>query len=231
MGIQSHAFYAQAPIFYLVDYANGKYLHLDEACEPLLGLSRQTLAEAGPSFYTSLWHRSDYRTYNSLIFPKIMGFLKSQPLETAPTFSFTFNYRVVLKDQQLLCLLQRSVFYLAPDHTPLAALGFVIDISHFKEDSRIIFTIEKVDKAFTSDGGGNPIYKAIYFPEKTRDVLSKREVEVLQCIHEGLSSKQIADRLCVSVNTIHNHRKKMLEKTSSSNTAELLSYSVKHGLI
>lgn len=48
--------------------------------------------------------------------------------------------------------------------------------------------------------------------ELTRLRLSKRELEVLQLMAEGLSNLQIADRLFVSLNTIKTHSSKIFEK-------------------
>ncbi|KAA3438129.1 response regulator transcription factor [Rufibacter hautae] len=160
-----------------------------------------------------------------------MGFLKGHSLAAFQEYAFTFNYRVITKDKKVISVLQRSTFF--QDSSPnsvLASIGFLMDISNLKEDTKIIFTIEKIDKSYESHSLP-PIYKSTFYPDKTYDVLSRREAEVLQCIHEGLSSKQIADKLFVSLNTVNNHRKNMLLKTKTSNTAELLNYSIKHGVI
>lgn len=55
-----------------------------------------------------------------------------------------------------------------------------------------------------------------------RAQLTMREKEILSCIANGLSSKQIADRLSISLNTVSNHRKNMLLKTGARNSVELL---------
>lgn len=48
--------------------------------------------------------------------------------------------------------------------------------------------------------------------ELTRLNLSKREVEVLQLMADGLSNQEISDRLFVSLNTIKTHSAKLFEK-------------------
>ncbi|HEX2934097.1 MAG TPA: LuxR C-terminal-related transcriptional regulator [Bacteroidales bacterium] len=59
---------------------------------------------------------------------------------------------------------------------------------------------------------------------KEENKLSTREQEVLQLIAVGLASKQIADKLYISVNTVNTHRQRIIEKLNVSNTAEAIHY-------
>lgn len=52
--------------------------------------------------------------------------------------------------------------------------------------------------------------------------ITEREKEVLACIVNGLSNKQIANNLFLSVRTIETHRNNLLKKFESHNTAELI---------
>jgi DNA-binding NarL/FixJ family response regulator len=61
--------------------------------------------------------------------------------------------------------------------------------------------------------------------------LSKRELEVLKEIAGGLSNDDIADKLHVSTTTVRTHRSKLLQKTSSNNTASLIMYAIKNKII
>lgn len=54
------------------------------------------------------------------------------------------------------------------------------------------------------------------------DGLSVRELEVLKLLTKGKSSKDIAEELFVSKNTVDTHRRKILEKTGAKTTAELI---------
>jgi DNA-binding NarL/FixJ family response regulator len=54
--------------------------------------------------------------------------------------------------------------------------------------------------------------------------LSLREIEVIKLIKEGLSSKEIADRLNISVRTAEVHRHNILKKLQLKNTAALINY-------
>lgn len=61
--------------------------------------------------------------------------------------------------------------------------------------------------------------------------LTPREREVFHLIVEGLTTKEIARKLDTSVKTAENHRSRVLGKLDARNTAELVRYAVKHGLL
>jgi DNA-binding NarL/FixJ family response regulator len=61
--------------------------------------------------------------------------------------------------------------------------------------------------------------------------ISERELEVLQLIAEGLTTKQIAEKLHLSFHTVMTHRKNMMAKLGLNNTAGLIVYAVKENLI
>jgi DNA-binding CsgD family transcriptional regulator len=52
--------------------------------------------------------------------------------------------------------------------------------------------------------------------------LSGREREILTLISEGLVSKQVADKLSLSVHTVNTHRRNIISKMNVSNTAEAI---------
>ncbi len=62
------------------------------------------------------------------------------------------------------------------------------------------------------------------------DVLTDREVEVLQLIAEGHSTKDIAFRLHVSTKTVETHRRQIMEKLDLFSIAELTKYAIRQGL-
>jgi DNA-binding NarL/FixJ family response regulator len=61
--------------------------------------------------------------------------------------------------------------------------------------------------------------------------LSKRELEVLTLIAEGMTNAEIADKLFTSKRTIETHRQNIIEKTQAKNTAALIKYAVSQGMI
>lgn len=61
--------------------------------------------------------------------------------------------------------------------------------------------------------------------------ITPREKEVLELVAEGHSTKQIADKLGISIRTVESHRINMLKKLEVSNSAELIRKSIQLKLI
>ena len=62
-------------------------------------------------------------------------------------------------------------------------------------------------------------------------ILTIREKEVLKLIAEEYSSQEIADKLFLSIKTVNAHRRNLIQKLDAKNTAALVRYALKHGLI
>jgi two-component system response regulator NreC len=62
-------------------------------------------------------------------------------------------------------------------------------------------------------------------------LLSEREREIFQLIAEGRSNKEVAEILCLSPATVETHRSHILQKLDVHNTAELVLFAVRHGVI
>jgi len=65
---------------------------------------------------------------------------------------------------------------------------------------------------------------------KIRAVLSPREREVLELIGSGASSREIADRLCISTRTVDSHRAKIMAKLNLEGAAALIRLAARVGM-
>lgn len=67
---------------------------------------------------------------------------------------------------------------------------------------------------------------------RSRDaIFSQRELEILNLLSEGHSSKEIASKLHITERTVETHRKNMLEKSKVKNTVGLIAYASALGLL
>ena len=63
------------------------------------------------------------------------------------------------------------------------------------------------------------------------EALSSREREILVAVCRGLSNQEIADELFISKRTVDKHRANILEKTGCKNTASLVVYAIRNGIV
>lgn len=61
--------------------------------------------------------------------------------------------------------------------------------------------------------------------------LTPRETEILQLICEEFSNPEIAKKLFISIRTVDTHRRNLLEKLNVKNTAGMVRYAIKHGIV
>lgn len=92
---------------------------------------------------------------------------------------------------------------------------------------------------FYSDSVSNILLKS--FIKKTQNkvtdskeqaiILTKRENEILKHFAEGLSNKEIADRLFISIRTVESHKNNIMQKLDLKSTVELIKYAIKNKII
>lgn len=102
---------------------------------------------------------------------------------------------------------------------------------------------EILDQALQSIASGNTYYSPElweYFSKKIsqekkagemEQQFTKREMEILTLICDGLSNKEIADKLFISERTVVGHKSNLLAKTNTKSTIGLLSYAIKNKLV
>ncbi len=73
--------------------------------------------------------------------------------------------------------------------------------------------------------------KTTRWEEGAGSLLSRREKEILRLICEGCSTKEIADKLVISLSTVHTHRSNIMEKLGVNNQHELIQFARQSGLI
>ncbi len=91
--------------------------------------------------------------------------------------------------------------------------------------------VAAVKAVLESDWVPDPRLTTEPFETSAKRALSKRELEVLQHIVSGKSNKEIAGALFLSVNTVAVHRANIMDALGIHNTAELVVYAIRHGLV
>jgi DNA-binding NarL/FixJ family response regulator len=135
----------------------------------------------------------------------------------------------------------------------------ILALSMHYEDSFIVKILELGAKGYLlKDAGGDEMISAIqtvhsgntYYSNHVSQVLikhiskgtspnknkleiplTKREIEILVLIAKEYSNPEIAKELFISVRTVDTHRRNLLEKLGAKNTAGLVKFAIKFGLI
>lgn len=111
--------------------------------------------------------------------------------------------------------------------------GFLLKNSDIDEVLEAINTVAKGENCFSKELLYNIVRNISHTKRADNNdaKLSEREIEILQLICEGLSNLEIADKLFISKRTVDKHRSNILDKTGTNNTASLVMYSIKQGII
>nr|WP_321406368.1 response regulator transcription factor [uncultured Carboxylicivirga sp.] len=108
------------------------------------------------------------------------------------------------------------------------AHGFILKKAGKFELTQAINEVYKGGNYFSQEILKKMAFKAISKKEDDPDQLSSREVEVLQLICKGMSTKEISERLFLSTKTVEVHRSNILKKTNQKNVAQLVIWALKH---
>ena len=68
-------------------------------------------------------------------------------------------------------------------------------------------------------------------PSDATQLLTPRQTEILKLVASGLSMKEIAHQLSLSVKTVEAHRAQIMERLGLRNLPQLVLYAVRHGLV
>jgi len=108
------------------------------------------------------------------------------------------------------------------------AMDLFSELKAEHEMARTRTVIEAIAADATAAGVPAPSERAL---QASRGGLTKREIEVLRLVAEGLSNQTIAERLFVSDHTVHRHLANILSKLSVSTRAAAVAQAARRGLL
>ena len=125
-------------------------------------------------------------------------------------YLFTYTYRIVTATGEVLTIQQQCQ---------------AIEVTKEGHLSKTLVIHRRIPDYETRENNDHKIFDkstGIYLDADNCYNLSKRELEILNLIKDGLNSAEISDRLNISKFTIDTHRKNILNKTHSVNFIELI---------
>ena len=177
----------------------------------------------GPAYYIARMHPDDAPVVLDT-YKRAFEFTFNLPLKERKDYKTVFNFRLGYEGKYFHFIQQIVTLELTPKGKVWLGLSLsdmLPDNTKFDRVHRTLINLRNGKRyLFEDEESGYSIQK-----------LSTRELEVLGLISKGFASKEIAGKLFLSVNTVNNHRQKILEKINAANTNEAVSYARSLGLL
>lgn len=142
-------------------------------------------------------------------------------------FSLISNLPKPMSFGRLVFLTAYDEIYLIRKAKELGACAYVRKDTPMET---LVSVLDDLDESFRLIAPGlSDNYLDVLDRQNPEVSLSKRELEVMQLVIDGLSSSQIGDRLFTSRTTIETHRRNIYRKTKATNVMELSRIALQHG--
>lgn len=210
----------------IFDLAEMKHAYLSPNFADFLGWDPEKISSPENEYINNRMHPNDLAHLNSVSEQFFGLILRVDPVwrEQMKFIKLIMDYRTQGKDGNYVRVIEQHKL-LELDRYGNAWLSMsVLDLSP-DQDLNSLCRYRLVN-TLTGELYHFPSYELL-----TEHKLSFREKEILQLLANGLISKQIADKLFISVNTVNTHRQRIIEKLNVSNTAEAVQYAGRLGLI
>jgi DNA-binding CsgD family transcriptional regulator len=204
---------------YQKEYLFSSARYLESFDNPLIDHDPQD-----PYYYLQIAHPDDLSIILDSYYKSLKFFL-SQPEEERKDYKLILNFRQRDKyGKYLNVILQLVVLELDRKGN----IWLVLILDDLLPDK---ISFEGVNRRVINIKSGIICLFKDELESNKKTILSTREVEVLGLVSKGFASKEIADKLFLSVNTVNNHRQNILEKVRAANTSEAVNYARNLGLL
>ncbi|MDR2913377.1 MAG: LuxR C-terminal-related transcriptional regulator [Tannerella sp.] len=149
-------------------------------------------------------------------------FIYSLPPEYRNDYQQIFQLRMLNAGKQYVNVISRQQVIQKDKKGKAWIILGIMDISPDQ------IPVEKVKRTVINKRTGE-ILSAVSTPADKQ--LTGREMEILSLVRQGFLSKEIADKLNISIYTVHNHRKNILAKLNADNVIEAINIARNDGII
>lgn len=209
--------------FYIVDFFDMSLSHISPAIAEPHGFDPETV-----TFNDILGaiHPDDIEFVAKAEAVATDFFYKKVGYEKMLTYKTSYNFRFRLKNGEYALFNHQSLMLSLDDNGGLEkSLNIHTRIDHLSNLNtyKVSFIGLNGEPSFMNL---NPDEKNQYLKE-----FSKREIDIIKLISNGLNNTEIAEKLFISVLTVKKHRNNILTKSYSKNTAQLIKNCILQGII
>lgn len=219
--------YSPGPSFqYVFDFPNKNFLYVSPGAKNLFGINPATFL---PQEFVDRIHPDDISHY--VYIQELVAHFLFEHIDKneIPKYKVSFQFRIKDAKENYRLFLHQAIALSVDENYNLST----VFVNH-----SIIDHITKINNktvSFLHLNGGESYY-GIHSLEDLEHVQSKlaisnREIEILKLISEGFSSKDIANYLYISLDTVRTHRRNILNKTNFKNLTQAVGHYIREGLI
>lgn len=209
--------------FFIVDLHTVEYVFTSDNFKNIFGYvpSDIQIDASDDKLLDSKIHPDDFAAYKRIL-PKVGEFILRQSKKRRIEYKHIYEIRILNTRNQYV----RVAWERQPLKTDRSGnLWLMLGSIHILPDQNVETGIKSF---FINLRTGERI--PFNFPEEPAFKLTPREKEVFRYIREGLLSKEIAEKLSVSIHTINIHRQNILKKMNVDNSLEAVNLAVKLGI-
>ena len=209
--------------FYIIDFFDMSVSHTSPKISEIHGFDAETV-----SFNDILGaiHPDDIEFVAKAEAVATDFFYKKVGYEKMLRYKTSYNFRFRLKNGEYALFNHQSLMLSLDDD---GGLGRSLNI-HTQIDHLSNLNTYKVSFIGLN---GEPSFMNVNPDEKNQELkeFSKREIDIIKLIGNGLSNAEIAEKLFISILTVKKHRNNILSKSDSKNTAQLIKNCILQGII
>ncbi|PWK17044.1 helix-turn-helix domain-containing protein [Xanthomarina spongicola] len=204
--------------FCLTNTQNLSFEFISKNMQACLGIDAQLLKKQGMRYFWSRIHPEDLELWLKALNALMEFTLAEIPIELRKRMSYTWNYRFKNAEDQYVNIIQNT--------TPLefdANMKPIIGLAHYTVvGSKLPLPVTATAKLLNTKNEYETKYYNNFSQKLLTDGISNRERDIIRLLVLNYSSKDIADKLDISSNTVDTHRRNILKKLHISSTGELI---------
>ncbi len=212
----------QTSLIVSFDFYKRDYFYCSERFNEVFGFHKNKLPHVDHKFIRGRFHPDDFIINTGSV--KTLHYFYRLPVEKRKNLRLIHEFRI-LNDagKWIRMIVQNDILELDKKGN----MWLDLKLWDFSPEQ----DIEAPGRFICRNKTSGEIIIALESPVKSGTNISSREREVLSLVARGMKSEEIAEKLCISANTVNNHRRKLLKKLDVSNSSEAVTLAMKLGII